>query len=224
MRRAVVFGGAGAIGSAIAGALEADGDTVVRTSRTARDGAVAYDPFDPARSAPEGPFDAAVWAQGMNAADSVLDFDLARFEAVQRANVTWVAASLADLLARDALRDGARLVVLSSIWQVQARGAKLAYTVSKAALAGLVHACAVDLAPRGMLVNAVLPSVTDTPMTRAMLAPEQIAAFEDTTGHGRLVGLDDVAQTVAHLAGERNGGVSGQSVAVDLGYTVGRRV
>ena len=47
---------------------------------------------------------------------------------------------------------------------------------------GLVRAASVDLAPRGILVNAVLPSVIDTEMTRAMLSPEQVDFVAAQTG------------------------------------------
>ena len=61
-------------------------------------------------------------------------------------NVGLIARTLAELLARGVVADGARLVVLSSIWQAIARSNKFSYTVSKAALGGLVRAAAADLA------------------------------------------------------------------------------
>ena len=189
---------------------------------------VAVDPFDDATGMAAlgavGPLDAVVWAQGANVNDSVLQFDLATHLEVLKANCVFVAATLAELLRVNGLRDGARLCVISSIWQAIARDNKLSYTVSKAALAGLVHSAAADLASRGMLVNAVLPSVTDTPMTRAMLSREQIDGFASATRFGRLTSLDDVASTVVFLCSERNTGVTGQSIAVDLGYSTVRDV
>jgi len=230
VRRALVFGASGAIGAAVVSALEADGDVVVGTTRSASStGAlIAVDPFDGSvgLAALDGaePFDAVVWAQGTNLNDSLLDFDLDAHLEVLNANVVFVAATLAALLEMQLLRDGARLCVISSIWQTMARDHKFSYTVSKAALAGLVHSAAADLAARGMLVNAVLPSVTDTAMTRAMLSAEQIERFASATGFDRLTSLEDVANTVAFLCSERNTGVTGQSIAVDLGYSKVRDV
>ena len=163
-------------------ALANAGDEVVGTTRSTSvptSGAlIAVDPFDETVGSAAlggiGAFDAVVWAQGTNLNDSLLDFDLAAHMEVLQANCVFVAATLADLLRMDLLRDGARLCVISSIWQAIAREHKLSYTVSKAALAGLVHSASADLAGRGMLINAVLPSVTDTAMTRAMLTHEQI--------------------------------------------------
>ncbi|NTW39721.1 MAG: SDR family oxidoreductase, partial [Cellulomonadaceae bacterium] len=153
------------------------------------------------------------------AADAHASDDLDRVLAV---NVTGVAAQLQTLVASGRLRDGARVVVISSIWQDLARPGKFSYAVSKAAVGGLVRAAAMDLASRGILVNGVLPGVVDTPMSRTMLSPEQVAGVEGATPAGRMVRPRDVASLVSYLASARNTGVTGQSVVVDLGYSVGR--
>ena len=230
VRRALVFGARGEIGTAITAALASDCTDVVGTSRapSGDDGLIGVDPFDAAVGMQSlsgaGPLDVAVWAQGANVNDSVLEFDLAVHVEVVQANCMFVAATLAELLRTGSLRDGARLCIVSSIWQQVAREHKFSYTVSKAAISGLVNSAAADLAGRDMLVNAVLPSVTDTSMTRAMLSREQIDRFAAATPFARLTSLDDVARTVEFLCSERNTGVTGQSIAVDLGYTAMRRV
>jgi NAD(P)-dependent dehydrogenase (short-subunit alcohol dehydrogenase family) len=137
-------------------------------------------------------------------------------------NVVLVARQLQGLLAAGRLRDGGAVVVLSSIWEQIARPGKFSYAVSKAAVGGLVRAAAADLAPRGIRVNAVLPGVVDTAMTRAMLSPGQVAAVEGATGAGRMVLPEDVATVVSFLTGPAAAGMTGQSVVVDLGFTVVR--
>jgi NAD(P)-dependent dehydrogenase (short-subunit alcohol dehydrogenase family) len=112
-------------------------------------------------------------------------------------------------------------VVISSIWQQLARPDKFSYTVTKAAVGGLVRAAAMDLAPRGIRVNAVLPGVVDTPMTRSMLTDDQLRAVGDATGHGRLISAAEVADAVASLLSPASG-VTGQSLLVDLGFSFGR--
>jgi len=225
-QRALVFGGSGAIGRAIVARFEADGYLVVATSRRGGETLVACDPLDDPDSlaavAALGQFDAVVWAQGVNLNDSAVDVDVQAFRKTIDANVTFVVASLSALVRDGAVRDGARMVVLSSIWQTLARANKFSYTVSKAAIGGLVRAASVDLAPRGILVNAVLPSVIDTAMTRAMLSPAQVDFVASQTGFGRLNTTDDVAGLVISLCGESNTGVTGQSIAVDLGFSHAR--
>jgi 3-oxoacyl-[acyl-carrier protein] reductase len=227
VNKAIVFGGLGAIGSAVADRFEATGAEVIRTARQSSADAIGVDPFGAEGLGlldGLGPFDAAVWAQGTNANDSVAELDVDKHVAVLQANVLFISVTLNRLLDAGQLVDGARLCIISSIWQLQSRQDKYSYTVSKAAVAGIVRSAAVDLGRRGMLVNAVLPGVVDTPMTRAMLSGEQLASFLAATTHGRLTTLDDVVSIVGYLCSDENTGVSGQSIAADLGYGIGRVV
>lgn len=229
---AVVFGGLGAIGHAVAEGLTAAGHKVFRTTRSCDHGEeelLPVDPFEPGGHGLEAlarlpRLHAAVWAQGDNHQDSLATFELASFEAVLRANCTYVAATLAALVERDLLVRGARLCVVSSVWQLMARQNKLSYVVSKAAVGGLVRSAAVDLAARGVMVNAVMPGALDTPMARSMLSADQLAAIASSTGFDRLPTLDDVVGLVCFLCSDANTGVTGQSISVDLGYSVGRLV
>ena len=223
----MVFGGLGCIGAAVADRLGLDGFEVLVTSRSARNGAVVLGPEQPEaqrRAVIEGlpTLDVVVWAQGLNTNDAMGALDLRRSREVIEGNLMFVTETLDALVATGRLSPGARLVVVSSVWQVVARAGKFSYTVSKAALGGLVRAAALDLAPHGVLINGVLPGVVDTPMTRDVLSDQQIAAAEAATGFGRLVDLAAVTATVAFLCSEANTAVTGQSIAVDLGFSVGR--
>ena len=225
MAAALVFGGGGQIGAACVDALRGQGFAVTATGRTAAEGIAAYDPLADKLSLPsEQAFDAVVWAQGANLNDSVLDFDAERHRAIYDANVTFVLESLHALLLTDRLATGARLCVISSVWQTIARPNKLSYMVSKAALQGLVLSAATDLAERGILVNAVLPGAIDTPMTRQNLTPEQIGRIAGMTKFDRLAALGDVAALVAFLCSPSNTSITGQFVAVDLGFQNARLV
>jgi Dehydrogenases with different specificities (related to short-chain alcohol dehydrogenases) len=75
--------------------------------------------------------------------------------------------------------------VISSIWQNIARQNKLSYCVTKAALQGLIQSLMIDLGSAGHLVNAVLPGVLDTQMTRNNLLAEQLqkSRTHDTPRH-----------------------------------------
>lgn len=223
----VVFGGEGAIGASVAAEFDRQGYDVYRTSRApVADGRClsvdlgAEDPLAALERLPT--LAAAVWAQGANRNDSILEFDPVGFDGILNANLTYVVATLAELLRLGKMADGARLCIVSSVWEVVARRSKMSYTVSKAALGGLVRSVATDLAPRRILVNAVLPGVVDTAMTRAMLSPEQITAFEQATGFGRLVPIDAVVSATWYLCSPANTGITGQSLCVDLGFSHGR--
>lgn len=221
-RSALVVGGFGALGTVIATQLGRDGFDVLRSDLDPHPelGGIVLDSAESFAALPV--LEAVVWAQGLNVndrADAHNEGDLAR---LLDTNVTLVAEQLEALVTAGRLVHGSRVVVISSIWQEIARPGKFSYTVSKAAVGGLVRAAAMDLAPRGILVNGVLPGVVDTPMTRAMLSAGQVADVEAATPAGRMVRPEDVAGLVAHLVSPANGGVTGQSIVVDLGYSIGR--
>lgn len=224
----LVFGAGGAIGSAVARQALDRGWDVVGTGRSvaAVDQPFAWLTLDPAdeaslgRLADSAPYDAVCWAQGANLADSVGNFDLARHMELYRANCLSVLVSMAVLVARGWLAAaGARLVVVSSVWEARARQDKLSYTMTKAAIGGLVRSASIDLGDAGHLINAVLPGVLDTPMTAANLTAAQLAAVCEKTRHGRLPDLATVAETILFLCSRANGAITGQSVTVDLGMS-----
>jgi 3-oxoacyl-[acyl-carrier protein] reductase len=225
-RRLLLVGASGAIGGAIAKEASARGWQVSPAGRGSG-AAIRYD----IRSGGFGdlgaaaPFDAVCWAQGANLSDSVFAFDVKQHLELYEANVLTIAHGLAQLIERGALSDrGARLCVISSIWQESARPDRLSYAVTKAALGGLVRATSADLAPHGHLINAVLPGVIDTPMTLRALSTEQIAGVEELTGAGRLPDLGSVVASALFLLSEENRSITGQSLAVDLGFSVIRRL
>jgi 3-oxoacyl-[acyl-carrier protein] reductase len=229
-RTVALFGASGSIGQALVGRFLARGDRVLAFSRrgAAPEGhrsAATWLAWDaqPAAAALEAlrgtPVAAVVWAQGQNCTDSIRSFDEQVHRDLYEANVLFVLRSLHELLQRDLLAKPARLCIVSSIWQDIARPNKLSYSVSKAALRGLVQSIALDLGAEGHLVNAVLPGALDTPMTRSNLKPEQIDRLAAMTPLARLPALDDVCATVDYLCAPSNNSVTGQFVAVDGGFS-----
>lgn len=227
--RLLVFGASGAIGGTVAAHGVRRGWTVTGVGRGEAPADMAAtewcrcDPLhdDLARALDgEAPFDAVCWAQGANMADSVQTFDADRHMELYRANCVVVMVAMAALVeARLLATGGARLTVVSSIWQERARADKLSYTVTKAAIGGLVRSAAVDLGRAGHLVNGVLPGVLDTPMTAANLSPQQLAGVKARTTLDRLPDLGTVADLICFLCSAENTSISGQSVAVDLGMS-----
>jgi NAD(P)-dependent dehydrogenase (short-subunit alcohol dehydrogenase family) len=224
--RALVFGGTGALGSAAVVELRAAGWTVEVAGRTAGEGvSIALDDDNWAdAAAARGPFDGVVWAQGSNAAGGVLDATSQQLHSLFDANVVFITETLRTLIGASALATPARGVVLSSVWQVTARSNKLAYVASKAALAGVIPAIAVDLAEHAFAINGVLPGVIDTPMTRANLSAEQLEHVQGDTIGGALATPSDVGRAVAWLLDPRAQGINAQWIAVDNGWSAVRSV
>lgn len=100
------------------------------------------------------------------------------------------------------------------------------YTASKHAVAGLTKALSVELAPRGVRVNAVCPGASMTEGAVAFVeagAPDGIdlaaqwAGIASRTPMGRLIDPDDVARAVVFLASDLSASVTGVLLPVDGG-------
>lgn len=225
--RLLLFGGTGSIGTEIRNFYSKEGWQVVVVTRrpSPEDFIVSWDPFDKENKEALddllkwGPFEAICWAQGANCNDSIYSFDQEVHMKLYEANVLFILRSLNQLLSAGVLAKPSRLCVVSSIWQNYARQNKLSYSVTKAALQGLVMSLANDLGRDGHLINAVLPGVIDTPMTRNNLTDEQISNISKSTQFDRLPSLKDVASAVYSLTSYLNTGVTAQFVNVDLGFT-----
>lgn len=234
MKSILILGATGAIGAALVTRFQLEGWYVVAANRNQGNGiprceglrSISVDPFaDSFLTALDGNtdmFHAVVWAQGANCSDSIRNLDLAEHDRIYRANVTYILASLQRLLVEGLLADGARLCVISSIWQNIAKQNKLSYTISKSALQGLVQSLAIDLGREGFLINAVLPGALDTPMTRANLSAAQIDALEAMTPLNSLPQMDDVCGLVVYLCSQSNTGITGQFIAADRGFSYAR--
>ena len=84
-------------------------------------------------------------------------------------------------------------------------GGAVAYSVSKAGVAALTRSLAVELRPDGILVNAVLPSIIDTPANRAAMPTADFARWPRP---------DDLARTILWLASPENRLTSGALIPV----------
>jgi len=99
----------------------------------------------------------------------------------------------------------------------------MAYTVTKAAVGGLVRSMAVDLGnAKGILVNGLLPGIVETPMSRGLLSAKQMENIEAQTPGHKLTVPEDVANAAYLLGCEDNTAISGQSLFVDYGFAIAR--
>ena len=114
---------------------------------------------------------------------------------------------------------GGRIVTISSRGALG--GTRFAhYVASKAAVIGLTRAMAMELRGAQIAVNSVAPGFTDTPMTRSAPA-EMFAAWEKIEPSGKAASPDDIANAIAFLSASSTQFITGQTLFVDGGKSLG---
>ena len=98
-----------------------------------------------------------------------------------------------------------------------------AYAASKAGLIGLTQALAVELGPKGIRVNALLPGGTDTPMGRIQTNSVEARAFvEGLHALKRMATPEEIARSVLYLASDASSFTTGAALLVDGGVSINR--
>lgn len=223
-KTAVVIGGASGIGWASAQALAAEGYRVVVADRNA-DGAQAraaelgaphsgaeVDVVDEASVATlfeqvgtgageataDGGVDAVVSCAGFSNIGLIVDLAVQDFRDV--IDVCLTGAFIVAKYAGRHLNDGGALVSISSLNGRQPAAGMSAYCSAKAGLSMLTQVAALELAPRGIRVNAVAPGFVHTPLTEgAALVPGVVEEYVENTPLGRAGTPEDIAEAVVFL-------------------------
>jgi 3-oxoacyl-[acyl-carrier protein] reductase len=111
---------------------------------------------------------------------------------------------------------GGRIVNITSIVGSSGNPGQANYAAAKAGVAGMSRALARELGSRGITVNCVAPGFIDTDMTRE-LSETQVASLTSQIPLGRLGQVSDIAATVAFLASEGAGYITGATLPVNGG-------
>ena len=151
--------------------------------------------------------------------------DIARVIAV---NVT--GSILSARAAIDSLARGVDPVMLfmGSLQSVTGRAERSVYTASKHAIAGLVKALALELGPLGIRVNAIAPTVLDTPFLHAAYqqaghaVEDGLRAAAQALPLGRIPTVEDVANLAVFLASTSARSITGQIMLLDGGASAGK--
>lgn len=147
-------------------------------------------------------------------------FDVVSSDDFRRAyEVNLIAAATLTQAVSPQMPDGGRIVNIASRAYLGARNHPH-YVASKAALVGYTRASAMELAQRGILVNAIAPGLIDTPILRA-LTPERLAAQLALQPTGKAGRPEDIAQAVSFFASAQTGFITGQVLFVDGGKSLG---
>ncbi|MFE9705427.1 SDR family NAD(P)-dependent oxidoreductase [Streptomyces sp. NPDC005930] len=132
------------------------------------------------------------------------------FDGVMAANTRSVFLTMRYAARR--MRDGGRIVNISTMNTVRPVPGIGPYAASKGAIEQLTAVAARELGPRGITVNTVSPGATDTDLLRGTNPPEALQAVVGRTPLGRLGQPSDVADVVAFLVGPGGAWITGQNL------------
>lgn len=242
---AIVTGGAGGIGEALAMGLGVQGATVVVASRnqatidkvaaeiTEKTGnaaaAVAVDVTDESSVSglvdtvmkKYGKIDILVNAMGMNIKKDAFEYPMEDWDKLFNVNVkgTMIACKIVGRVMRD--RKQGAIVNLSSVRGIRGyTGGNTGYCATKGAVELITKALALEWAPAGIRVNALGPALVITPGTKHIAEnPELAKKYAAAVPLGRIGLPEDMVGAVVYLVSDAASFVSGQTIYVDGGLT-----
>lgn len=239
-KNAIVTGASRGIGRAIAERLALEGARVAvnyaRDAKSAEEAlssirqsggladALQADIADPSQVAAlfqraedlHGRLDILVNNAGIAAFKAMAEFTLQEFDDIFRVNTRGAFLCLREAIRR--MRDGGRIVNISSGATIGSPAGSSVYSGSKAALEQFTRALARELGPRGITVNTVSPGFTETDMLNQF--PDFVAAAPKMTPLGRVGSPGDIADSVAFLCSPEGGWLTGQNIQAGGGLNM----
>ncbi len=216
-RVALITGATRGIGRAIALQFLEQGAQVLTPTRQVLD-LLSNDSIDLYCSSLDTPVDIIVNNAGINplaAANEFSDKDLAETLQVNLVAPMRLIRALSTGMFQ---RGYGRIVNISSIWSGVSKPRRFVYSTTKAGVNGMTRALAVELAPSGIMVNAVAPGFVNTELTQQNNSEKAIIDISASIPVGRLAEPGEIAEVVAFLCSQRNSYMTGQTIFVDGGF------
>ncbi|HUN52391.1 MAG TPA: SDR family oxidoreductase [Candidatus Sulfotelmatobacter sp.] len=242
-RKALVLGAASGIGKASAEALGAlgaavhcadlDGDKAKATATAIREngGVAEASRADAAKGSDIaalvaraktslGRIDIAVTTPGINIRKLILDYDEAEFDRIVTLNLKGTFHFFQQVGRVMVAQQGGSIIASSSIRATTIEPGRAVYGATKAAISLLVKGFAAEVGGHGVRVNAIAPSIIETPLTAPLTArPDIHQTYARHTVIGRWGQPSEVASAVAFLASDAASYISGSTLLIDAGWT-----
>jgi NAD(P)-dependent dehydrogenase (short-subunit alcohol dehydrogenase family) len=149
---------------------------------------------------------------------AVLDLDEATWDAVLDVNLKGTFFCAQAAARRMTNRESGRIINIASDSALIPAANGAHYCASKAGVVALTKSLSLALAPRGILVNAIAPGLTDTAQPRYGMTEAEIAAYgRESIPMGRIAEPEDIARATLFLASDLAAFVTGQTIFVNGG-------
>jgi NAD(P)-dependent dehydrogenase (short-subunit alcohol dehydrogenase family) len=217
----ILVGGNSGIGKAVAAQLQEDGATIFSYSRTG-EGTAAVDfstDFEELPGLPEI-IDGVVYCPGTINLKPFHRISIADFKQEMEVNF-YGAIRLLQACLKGLKKSSSPSVVLYSTVAVQTgMGFHAGIASAKGAVEGLTRSLAAEWAPNKIRVNAIAPSLTETPLASALLStPEKKEASDKRHPLGRVGRPEDIAEATVFLLSEKSSWMTGQILHLDGGMS-----
>ncbi len=217
----ILVGGNSGIGKAVAAQLQEDGATIFSYSRTGK-GTAAVDfstNFEELPGLPEI-IDGVVYCPGTINLKPFHRISIADFKQEMEVNF-YGAIRLLQACLKGLKKSSSPSVVLYSTVAVQTgMGFHAGIASAKGAVEGLTRSLAAEWAPNKIRVNAIAPSLTETPLASALLStPEKKEASDKRHPLGRVGRPEDIAEATVFLLSEKSSWMTGQILHLDGGMS-----
>ncbi|MFN5338025.1 MAG: SDR family NAD(P)-dependent oxidoreductase [Bacteroidota bacterium] len=217
----ILVGGNSGIGKAVAAQLQEDGATIFSYSRTG-EGAAAVDFSTDLEELPGLPeiIDGVVYCPGTINLKPFHRISIADFKQEMEVNF-YGAIRLLQACLKGLKKSSSPSVVLYSTVAVQTgMGFHAGIASAKGAVEGLTRSLAAEWAPNKIRVNAIAPSLTETPLASALLStPEKKEASDKRHPLGRVGKPEDIAEATVFLLSEKSSWMTGQILHLDGGMS-----
>ncbi|MGI9594747.1 MAG: SDR family NAD(P)-dependent oxidoreductase [Acidimicrobiales bacterium] len=158
---------------------------------------------------------------GIGSRGSVLDMEPSAWDRVMNVNVASMFLMSKHAIPEMVKRGGGAIVNVSSISALRPRGLT-AYSTSKGAVIALTRAMAVDHAGQGIRVNCIAPGPVYTPMVAGAGMSDELRERRRNASPLKIEGTGwDIGNAVVFLVSDRARYITGQTLAVDGGVTLG---
>jgi 3-oxoacyl-[acyl-carrier protein] reductase len=174
--------------------------------------------FDHVRKG-HGRLDVLINNAGITKDNLLLAMDLADWDAVHEVNLRGAFLCTKAAVEMMLLQHSGKIINIASVGAVRGGRGQANYASAKGGLVAFTRACAVELAGKGIQVNAILPGFIATDMTKRLRARAGDALLERIPQE-RFGDPADVADLAVFLASERANYITGQAIAVDGGLSV----